>query len=158
MPRGVYEHAPLADRFWSKVDRRSTDECWAWLGSKTDRGYGLLGFFVDGARTTQRAHRVSYELNVGPIPEGLTIDHLCRNTSCVNPAHLEAVTMRENILRGTSFSAVNAAKTRCIHGHDLTPENVYTRPNGCRQCRECARVMRRRYEASKHFATQKEGD
>lgn len=89
------------ERFWQKVER--TDSCWLWLGAKNDKGYGQL--CRTGARNGEPArliyaHRVSYELMIGLIPEGLVIDHLCRNASCVNPAHLEAVTFTENVRRG----------------------------------------------------------
>ncbi len=88
------------------------------------------------------AHRAAYELYVGPIPEGLTIDHLCRNTLCVNPAHLEAVTMRENILRGTGPSAQAARKTHCLRGHPFDDGNTLFRATGKRVCRACQRVHR----------------
>lgn len=87
---------PLAERFWSKVDRDGgPDCCWPWLAARAN-GYGK--FYVDGRMV--RAHRFAYELLVGPIPEGLVLDHLCAVTFCVNPAHLEPVTQRENARRG----------------------------------------------------------
>jgi hypothetical protein len=86
------------------------------------------------------AHRVSYELVKGPIPEGLHLDHLCRTPLCVNPDHLEPVTHRENLLRGNTFAARNAAKTHCVQGHELTPDNLYLRKDRIgRMCMTCRR-------------------
>lgn len=131
----------VAERFWPKVEK--TDSCWPWRGSVDRKGYGRLR--VDGR--TALAHRIGYELCVGPIPEGLTLDHLCRNRGCVNPAHLEPVTHRENCLRAVSGPIIeNAAKTHCKHGHAFTLENTYVGPNGSRICRTCQDRRRREYQ------------
>jgi hypothetical protein len=129
---------PIEERFWTKVDTSSGDNgCWLWMALKSEKGYGLL--WAGSGSKCLKAHRVAYELMVGPIPEGLQLDHLCRNPGCVNPAHLEPVSNRENTLRGTSFAALNAAKTHCPHGHEYTPENTYIENGRHRQrrCRQC---------------------
>jgi hypothetical protein len=122
-------------RFWAKVN--VTPDCWEWtaaLNVKED-GYGSFG----GNGQIVLAHRFSYVLLVGPIPEGLTLDHLCRNRRCVNPDHLEPVTLRENILRGEGLTAKNARKTHCPSGHPYSGENLYVSPKGDRRCRSCRR-------------------
>src|ERR1043165_2354272 len=131
------------NRFWSNVDRRTENECWPWMGSMNGKGYGR--FYV-GAGKARPAHRIAYELLIGPIPEGLHLDHLCRTTTCVNPAHLEPVTPKENTLRGVGPTAVNATKTHCLRGHEFTPDNTYIRPNGSRMCRICHRKARTKDE------------
>lgn len=132
---------PLSERFWPKVLMAAPDECWLWGAYIAPEGYGRIHAGRDSPRPLL-AHRVAYELLVGPIPEGLTLDHLCRNRGCVNPAHLEPVTNRENIMRGTSVPARNARKTHCKHGHVFSPENTRLRRDGSRICNAC-RLARR---------------
>lgn len=133
--------------FWSKVDlTRGMASCWEWQGYRDRLGYGRVHM---GGRHL-KAYRVSYELVVGPIPTNLTIDHLCRNSSCVNPAHLEAVTKRENTLRGLTIPARHAAKTHCIHGHPFSATNTYIawrRGTPHRVCRICNYAAGVRYRA-----------
>lgn len=123
-------------RFWAKVDVRGEDDCWLWTAALATGGYGLYG--VD--QRMKLCHRFAYELLVGPIPDGLQIDHLCRNRRCVNPSHLEPVTCRENVLRGMSRAAVNARKTHCPQGHAYDDDNTYITPVGGRNCRACKRA------------------
>lgn len=134
---------PAELRFWPKVQK--TPECWIWTAAKNTDGYGR---FLGDGRVVQ-AHRFAYEMLRGPIPDGLHLDHLCRVVACVNPDHLEPVTVRANLLRGNTSTARRAAQTHCIHGHEFTPENTYIKPNGCRRCRECSRESDRRYHLRK---------
>jgi hypothetical protein len=133
--------APIKERFMRHVD--TSGDCWLWTGSLDRAGYGR--FTVSADRRAQSAARVSYELFVGPIPEGMTIDHVaargCTSTACVNPAHLEAVTQGENVMRSpTSVSGRNIRKTHCPRGHAYD-----TIRNGARRCSVCdAETERRR--------------
>ncbi len=124
------------ERFWSYVTKGGPDECWPWARPAWTSGYG--GLRVNGIKVA--AHRLSYELLVGPIPEGLVIDHLCRVRICVNPRHLEPVTFRENILRGAGTGAHHARKTHCLRGHPFEPPNGYTNSMGYRGCHACDRI------------------
>jgi hypothetical protein len=124
-----------ADRFWAKVARGAPGECWRWTGAKNSLGYGNFG--VGGGRVVC-AHRVAYEFERGPIPDGKVLDHLCRVPSCVNPSHLEAVTQQTNVLRGVGLPAINAAKQTCRVGHEYV-----RKADGSRYCRECHRLYQR---------------
>jgi hypothetical protein len=149
-PLSTPRFCSLEDRFWGYV-LAGHNGCWEWSGG-THRGYGA--FVVSQKPTvTAGAHRFAYELLVGKIPDGLTLDHLCRNKKCVNPLHLEPVTMRVNVLRNSGPSAINAAKTHCQHGHPFDEQNTYVYSSGprcgARKCRECERLRMQRYRASR---------
>ena len=122
---------------WQSRVVLSTDGCWRWTGAKNHKGYGHLNV----AGSMVKAHRFAYEVFVGPIPDGLHIDHLCRVRECVNPAHLEPVTCRENLLRGETANARRAALTVCERGlHPFDAINTYIRPSGRRSSRACNRA------------------
>lgn len=130
---------PIKKRLLNLIDK--TADCWEWKSSKTPLGYGqiITGYMKDGTRKNQMAHRVVYETFVGKIPEGLTIDHLCRNKSCVNPEHLEVVTYSENQRRAMAFNR----KTHCKHGHKYVDGSYYIYGN-YRKCKTCNNESNRR--------------
>lgn len=147
----------LPASFWERVDFLSSDHgCWLWTAAIANGGYS--SFYWRKRRWT--AHRLSYAEAYGPIPPGLEVDHLCRVRHCVNPSHLEAVTSRENVLRGISPAADAARRTACSHGHSLTdPENVYppvpSRPRA-RNCKTCARDRARAQRAAARASRKRE--
>lgn len=146
---------PLTEqKFWDRV--LMVENCWEWLGVTNSKGYAR---FQERGRNSGVA-RWAYEHFRGPIPDGLVIDHLCRNRRCVNPAHLEVVTVTENTLRGVGFAASNAAKETCVHGHPLSGSNLLPREDGrrCRACRiETDRKRRARKRAALASLPEKEG-
>jgi len=123
---------PVEMRLAAKIDVTESG-CWTWLGARQSAGYGLVHF--NGVQTG--AHRVAYEIARGKIPEGLVLDHLCRNPSCVNPDHLEPVTQRENLMRGDTIPAAHARKTHCPNGHPYSGDNLGVAKRGSRFCRIC---------------------
>lgn len=142
----------VSTRFWAKASATGNQcECWEWTAARDSDGYGR--FCVSKKYGTRNAHRISYSLCIGSIPDGLTIDHLCGNRGCVNPWHMEAVTSTENTLRGMTISAGNMAKSQCKHGHAFSAENtwVYKRKDGRsrRECRTCVKARDDRHRASK---------
>jgi hypothetical protein len=132
----------VRERFLAKIER--TGGCWTWTGARSDQGYGSLG--AGGRRgRTLLAHRVAYELLVGPVPDGLDLHHRCGRPDCVNPDHLEPLPRRDHLLRhGTSPAARNALKTACVRGHPLSGSNLRVERRGSRTCRECSRARDRR--------------
>ena len=122
---------PATERFWKMVKVRS-DGCWEWGGARNG-GYG--SFWLNPV--TVLAHKFAYEEQYGPVPDGLELDHLCRNRLCVRPTHLEAVTHRENVVRGVNPAATHAALTHCPSGHAYDEENTHVSGRGWRYCRPC---------------------
>lgn len=137
-------------RFWAFVDKNgpspalpsSLGRCWSWTGSGDTRGYG--GFSLGG--TTVKAYQFAFHLAGGTIHSGQELDHLCRNPNCVNPAHLEPVTHKENMLRGTNPAALHAITTHCPYGHPYDAENTRMLSRDRRSCRECERRRNREYK------------
>lgn len=136
--------ATVLERLQARSDMQP-DGCWTWLGERTPKGYGRIE--IAGRR--ERVHRVSWRIHVGPLGRHEILDHLCRNRACWNPSHLEQVTNRENILRGEGPTAENARKTRCVNGHELSPENLTSRSatRGWRECATCRQANRKAWKA-----------
>jgi hypothetical protein len=123
--------------------------CIEWQGAISRTGYGIFSLVSGGKQVTVRVHRLVYELAKGPIPDGLVVDHLCRNPRCANIEHLEAVTVRENTVRGIGPTATNSRKTQCKNGHDFNTENTAVNTRGQRQCRICNRAAWARWDAKR---------
>jgi hypothetical protein len=139
----MMREAVLPERIATKL-APGPSGCWLWTAAVDADGYGRVRWLGRNAL----AHRVVYELLRGPIPAGLTLDHLCRNRACVNPDHLQPVALATNVLRGEGVGVRNAEKTHCKHGHPFDAENTYIK-QGKRACRQCGREANRRARARK---------
>jgi hypothetical protein len=155
MPKPTRDAATFAGDFWWRVEK--TDTCWLWRGYLMVNGYGS---FSAGPGGSQLVHRTAYELLVGPIPDGMTIDHVkangCTSRACVKavpdkygPTHLEPVTNQENLRRGDGPTGRKARQTHCMRGHIFDERNTLIRRNGTRRCRTCSRADSRRRKASR---------
>lgn len=142
-PRQRLRGFPEAERFWSKVEAQGP--CLEWAAGRDSNGYG--NFQLSETNVSVPAHVWAYRHLVGPIPEGMELDHLCRNRGCVDPSHLEPISHRDNILRGNAPAAQNARKTHCVRNHEFTPENTYLAPNGDQFRRVCKTCRRERDRA-----------
>lgn len=155
--------SPYHLRLLAKIDRRGPDECWPWLAARHASGHGV---FRDPNRRAESAHVSVYRHFVGEVPEGMELDHLCHtrdescpggstcpHRACVNPAHMEPVPKRVNLLRGRSFAAENARKTHCPKGHPLEGDNLVASKLPWRKCKAChyaennARAARKRADS-----------
>jgi hypothetical protein len=135
----------VMEKFWAQVQRGAG--CWEWQGAVSSQGYGRYG------KPQMQAHRISYEALVGPIPPGLVLDHLCRNHRCVNPAHLDPVSQKENLRRGIRRTR-QMMQTHCIHGHPLSGDNLRIYPGtGKRACKECTKARKKAWRARRRAAT-----
>lgn len=152
----IRDKAHRVELFMAKVAIGHGGGCWFWLGDKDERlGYGRCSRY--GRKIM--AHRESYSLFIGPVPPGLELDHLCKNRACVRPDHMEPVTHAENILRGDTFQARNAAKSACDNGHPFDSSNTAIRVRRSRGgrtsriCRTCERQRGRKYYARNRGAS-----
>lgn len=141
MPYGM----KMPRTFWNRV-RVQEDGCWVWTGAvvkirRKDGSVRAIYGWVYCAPGHTSAHILSYEQCIGPVPDGYDLDHLCRNTLCVHPLHLEPVPPAVNVQRGMSPSAVSRRSGYCLRGHLLSPENTYVSPKGGRACRTCIRAL-----------------
>ncbi len=138
-PRSRWYGTPFESRY--EVQK---DGCWNWLPALNNSGYGCFKL--------TSSHRASYEIHIGPIPDGLDIDHLCRNRKCVNSDHLEVVTRRENLVRGNTIIARNVRQTHCTKGHPYSGKNLSIHRDGSRRCRVCNAEKSRQWRDKKRHA------
>ncbi len=147
---------PIPEHLYGKLSARlgkvtkKTDHCWNCTAWKNAKGYALIMVYSPGLRFQVFAHRAAWTIQNGPIPEGLVIDHLCKNRACVNTSHMEVVTLKENTLRGTGPTAINARRATCKAGHPYSEATLLTvTKNDRRRCRICAGIWKKRYRAKR---------
>lgn len=161
----IYIQNKQLSRFWFKVLNYNEYDCWNWIGSKNSRGYGTVGY----QKRIWLAHRLSWFFKYGFFTPGKILNHLCLNTSCVNPLHLEEVTHKENSNYGCLYGKMSVkpmveahakncrAKKYCKHGHEFTVENTIIRKNGNRSCRKCMQRHWREHARKKYNKIRKDG-
>ena len=146
----------LDRRFWAKVEMLPGGQCWKWLGQRDAGGYGRICLKRNGKWRMGAAHRTAYEMLIGDIPNGMHIDHLCRNRACVRPDHLEPVGQAENNRRGQSPMAIAARNGTCMRGlHVMSGDNVRAHRNGKRQCVACLLAWQAAYREKNREKTRK---
>lgn len=138
MPQGYFPREDRLDRFIRRTEVDKESGCWLWTGPTLPGDYPRTKLSDNGVSCSVMVHRWMYEAQIGPIPEGLVVHHKCEKRLCINPAHLEAITTQENILRGNSLAARNARKTHCVRGHAYDEKNTHINRKGSRMCRRCA--------------------
>ena len=166
----ILPRRPIAERLWPRVDKSAgPDGCWVWTGARRNGfGYGEIWSGGNEGRPLV-THRVAWEATRGPVPEGMQLDHICKNAACCNPAHLRVVTPRQNYVDfSDSPHALNAKKTHCKHGHEFTPENTRwvtiahrnkhgKRTGKTKVCRACVKCdERRKAEAAVRYQARKQ--
>jgi len=159
----VYQNSTLLHKFMRFVLPEPNSGCWLWTGNLTSQGYGRFVVPRKTARKhTDRAYRVAWELLIGPVPEGKELDHLCRVRCCVNPQHLEPVSHRENLLRGSGATVTKLrwatrreAMTHCVNGHEYTLANTRIDADGGYSCRTCDRLAMRKHRLRSLISTAK---
>ena len=138
---------PIESRFWEKVNK--TESCWVWVGSITGSGYGFLHYGTKTERKPYRAHRLSWELHYGVIPDGLWVLHKCDNRKCVNPDHLfigdRSDNMRDCAEKGRVCTIGKSQLTHCKRGHEFTEENTIVNKYGHRRCKTCTVIANANY-------------
>lgn len=122
--------------------------CWEWTGPTTDKGYARIS---QSKTSWVLGHRLFFEIFRGKVPDGLDLDHLCRNRNCINPSHLEPVSRRENVMRGRSPFILAHHSGSCVRGHQMTPDNTYISPKGQKHCKACRQMREKKRQDKRKY-------